>query len=280
MREGKIMDRQKLYGLIGLQPEVVCRLQAIGVQTDWNAVEPYLARMTERETAAMAYRELKDALVEDADNMKMLCCQLECAGRIYDRYRQKGIAESVYADTMKCFTRFLDECGKKNGRMFFDRGWWTYRQVSMSLFRIGTLEYEFDTYEAENVIAVHIPSDADLSKEAVDRSLGQAESFFRTYYPGYAYDNYTCDSWLMSPVLRRLLPGTSNIAAFQDRFRIIDTANDREYIEWLFQVPEHTAYEELPERTSLQRKVKALLLDGGSVGSAFGVMAGSRITQE
>ena len=36
---------------------------------------------------------------------------------------------------MKCFTRFAKECKKKNGAYFFDRGWWTYRQISMKLLK-------------------------------------------------------------------------------------------------------------------------------------------------
>lgn len=155
---------------------------------------------------------------------------------------------------------------------FFDRGWWTYRQISMSLFRIGALEYEFSEEEGEKAIALHIPSDADLSAEAVDRSMQEADTFFRTCYPDYAYDRYTCESWLLSPVLRQLLPEQSHIVSFQKRFTIKSVdREENEYIEWLFQVPVDTAYEQLPVRTSLQRKVRKLLLDGGTVGSAYGI---------
>lgn len=267
------MELQELYQMIRLQAEMAGRLRPVGEEIDMEEAEPYLVRMLDQETASEAYRELDALLTEDDGHMKMLYCQLECARRTWDRYRQKGIPEAVYTDTMKCFTRFLAECGKKNGCMFFDRGWWTYRQVSMSLFRIGTLEYEFERYEEEKVIAVHIPSDADLSKDAVDRSLEAAGSFFHTYYPEYGYDKYTCDSWLLSPVLRKALPGQSNIVSFQDRFTITQTDRKSEdYIEWLFRVPAGTAYSELPEDTSLQRRIKVLLLEGETVGSAYGIM--------
>ena len=275
-----MMERESLYQLIELPAEVVIRLQAVRQEVDLEQAAPYLDRLTERGTAAEAYKELGAFLAgeevrgqEWKTDMKMLYCQLECAGRIFERYRQKGIEKTIYADTMKCFTRFLKECEQKNGRMFFDRGWWTYRQVSMGLFRIGTLEYEFDRHEGEDVIAVHIPSDADLSPEAVEHSLRKATDFFRMYYPEYSYDRYTCESWLMSPVLKQLLPGGSNIVSFQERFTIVSEDREgREFIEWLFQVPADTAYEELPERTSLQHRAKELLLAGGSVGSAFGII--------
>lgn len=268
-----IMEMKELYDLIELPPDVVGCLQAAGDEVDPEQVAPYLERMTDRQTAAEAYKDLVSLLAEDTDQWKMLYCQLECARRLSERYRQRGIEGTVYADTMKCFTRFLKECGKKNGRMFFDRGWWTYRQVSMALFRIGTLEYEFDTQEGENTVAVHIPSDADLSPEAVDRSFGEAGAFFRDYFPEYKYDRYTCESWLMSPVLKQMLPDRSNIVSFQERFTVTSVdREDREFIEWLFQVPKETAYDRLPARTTLQRTVRALLLEGGTVGAAFGII--------
>lgn len=267
------MELQELYDLIGLRPEVIRRIRSAGEETDLVEAGPYLEAMMDRKTAAEAYRGLEALLQEDAGHMKMLYCQLECARRVFERYRQKGISETVYADTMRCFTRFLEECGKKNGHMFFDRGWWTYRQISMGLFRIGTLEYEFEEYEEEEVIAVHIPSDADLSEKAVDLSLKAAGDFFRTYYPEYRYDRYTCDSWLMSPVLKQVLPEQSNIVCFQERFVITqEDPESKEYIEWLFQVPADTAYLDLPAETSLQKRVRALLLEGGKVGSAYGIL--------
>lgn len=143
----------------------------------------------------------------------------------------------------------------------------------MRIFRIGALEYEFGDMEETGTVAVHIPSDADLSETSVDQSLAEARKFFGTFYPDYQYDKYICDSWLLSPVLRRLLPEGSRIMAFQDRFRIAEVKEDsREYIEWLFQAPLETADEDLPVRTSLQRKARELMLAGGNIGSAYGIL--------
>lgn len=269
----EIMERKELYHLIDLQPEIIDRMQSVGEKTNLRTVDVYLEQMMNRETAKSAYRELDVLLTEDTDHFEMLYCQLECARRIFDRYQAKGISKDIYIDTMKCFVRFLEECKRKNGRMFFDRGWWTYRQISMSLFRIGDLEYEFEEYRGEKVIAVHIPSNAEFSREAVECSLEAAGDFFRKYYPDYVYDKYTCESWLMSPVLPQLLSEKSNIMSFQKRFAITEVdQEEKEYIEWLFQVPADTAYAKLPEKTTLQRRVKALLLEGGNVGSAYGIM--------
>lgn len=270
------MELSELYYLIDLQTEMIQKLRLVNEKIDFKRMDLYLEQLTDMKTTIPSYEYLKTLLEEDEedkDNIKMLYCQLECARRVFDKYQEKHIAKTVYIDTMKCFTRFIEECKKKNGRMFFDRGWWTYRQVSMNIFRIGELEYQFEEYEGENVIAIHIPSDADLSKVAVDASMKQAEIFFHTYYDGYKYKKYTCNSWLMSPALKPLLSQNSNILSFQRRFDIVqENKEDREYVEWLFQVPVDTDDKDLPAETSLQKKVREQLRNGGTVGSAYGIM--------
>lgn len=270
---GKDMDLYELYDLIDLQTEMIQKLKLVGEKIDLKQIDFYLKQLMDRETAVESYRHLKILLEEDKDNMKMLYCQLECARQVFDQYQKKHIKDTIYRDTMKCFSRFIEECKKKNGRMFFDRDWWTYRQISMSLFRIGELEYEFQKYEDENVIAIHIPSDANLSKGAVNASMKQAEIFFQTYYHDYKYEKYSCDSWLLSPRLKPLLSKKSNILSFQNRFHIVRENNeDKGYIEWLFQVPIDTNYKNLPAKTDLQKKVKEILLNGGNIGSAYGII--------
>lgn len=267
------MELNELYFFIGLQEEIIQKLRLARKQIDLEQIDSCLEPMMDMKTAAQAYRNLKSLLAEDTGNIKMLYCQLECARRVFERYQEKHIPETIYIETMKCFTRFIEECQRKNGWMFFDRGWWTYRQISMNLFRIGALEYQFEEHEEESVIGIHIPSDADLSKKAVDRSLIQAEKFFQTYYREYEYKIYTCDSWLLSPALKPLLSEESNILSFQSRFHIIqENKEDKEYIEWLFQVPVETEYTNLPSKTNLQKNVRNLLLDGGTVGAAYGIM--------
>lgn len=267
------MEKQKLYDLIGLQPEIAEKLKEISEQFDLEKAEPCLEKMMCRETAEEAYEELEKRIGTDPDHLIMLFCQLECAGRQAENYEKMGISKAIFADTMKCFTRFLGECEKKNGRIFFDRGWWTYRQISMSLFRIGTLEYEFLKYQGKSVISVHIPSDADMTREKVDKSLEQAELFFRTYYPDYKYDKYFCESWLLASALKSCLSPQSRILSFQNRFQIMEeNKEDKDFIEWIFQMPIDTKTADLPERTGLQRQVKQLMLEGGSVGAAVGLM--------
>lgn len=86
----------------------------------------------------------------------MLYCQLESARRVYEKYQVMGIGEKIFFDTMKCFPRFMDEYQAQNGSRYFDRSWWTYRQTSMRLFRIGALEYEMAESEREAASASEV----------------------------------------------------------------------------------------------------------------------------
>ena len=96
--------------------------------------------------------------------------------------------------------------------------------------------------------------------------------FFERYYPNYRQAPYTCESWLLSPALKDLLPPNSRILNFQALFEVDKVHWESDAVlEWVFQ-KRGNSLEELPEDTSLQRKMKAYLLDGGKVGEAFGYL--------
>lgn len=232
-----------------------------------------LNSLMESKTAEKAYHHLVNCLGKDSDNMKMLMCQLVCACRDYDRYKELGILDEIYFDTMRCFTRFLGERRMRTGEILFDRGWWTYRQVSMVLFRIGELEYELTNFEGKDAVSIHIPSDAAFVPENVEASLRLAADFIQRVYPEYAQAEYFCESWLLSPRLAELVKETSNIRKFQKLFIIKkDIPEDTEYMEWMFGKEPGTSLEELPENTSLQVKTKELMKKGRNIGAGVGIL--------
>lgn len=259
------MEFEKLLRELELSPELISGLaQRIN---SLSCLNDRILSLTDG--GSQAYSELERLLGRE-DHMGMLACQLMAALTTRTRYREKGIGEEVFLATFRCFPRFLEETRRRTGHFRFDRGWWTWRQLGMLLFRIG--ELEFERLPETGDISIHIPSDADLSPEAVDRSVHKAREFFSRFYPESS-GVFWCHSWLMSPVLRSLLAEDSNIRRFQERFLTGQGEFDGEDIyEWLFRVPEGTAAEALPEDTSLQRRVKALLLAGGKVGRAKGIL--------
>ena len=208
----------------------------------------------------------------------------ELIHQLYDAVnsRENGawcdIPEKIWTDTMKCYPRFIKEHRRSYGTDGFDRYFWTTRQRDAKLFRIGALEYEMAVKEdGQKVIDLHIPSDVVLDPEALDLSVSDARTFFRTYFPEWADVPMECGSWLLSPRLKELLPETSRILMFQRAFDIYETnLEDASALEWVFYVAggQRLTFrpEDLPENTSLQKKLKALYLEGVNPGEARGVL--------
>lgn len=72
------------------------------------------------------------------------------------------------------------------------------------------------------------------------------------------------------PELKEMLGKESNIIAFQNLFEIDTVDYDATwYMKWIFPGIENID-ESLPERTTLQRKMKKYLLDGKKFGVAKG----------
>lgn len=87
----------------------------------------------------------------------------------------------------------------------------------MKIFRIGELEYEFKEYEGENVIGIHVPSDSNLSKEAVDNSLKQANIFF-TLTMAVIHIKIYLQFMVIIPGIRTAVVGTIKYTIFSETF--------------------------------------------------------------
>lgn len=259
------MDIISLARKLDIPEEAVLKLQPV------PEAAPYLKGLcsTEYERAAS---ELHGAIGEDEGGYKILSAMLEAALLSHAEYERRGIPEEVYFATMGCFPRFIREHMESFGVFGFDRWWWTGHQTSLTLFRLGALEYELCVVGEKKFVSIHIPSDADLSDEAVDASLAQARAFLKNFFPDYIEGEFECESWLLSPSLEKLLPADSRINRFRTRFEVLEfNENADDYLVWVFKKGS-LSIEELPEHTTLQRNIKAHVKKGGKVGAARGVL--------
>lgn len=267
------MNIWELCEKIGLQIEIISKLKEIADDKLINEQCFLIERLTCPETAECSYEQLSKNIGDDKDNMKLMYCYLKAALLAYRKYQESGIPDEIYFETMKGFTRFAGEYHELTGEFSFTKGAWIWRHISMCLFRIGQLEYEFTSYRGEKVVSIHIPSDANFSREAVQESISQAKVFIQKYFPDRARDRFLCYSWIMSPKLKSLLDSNSNIINFQDRFELVETEDmDTVEIPRIFKMPYDTPYDKLKEETSLQRKVKELLLSGNGIGRGYGFL--------
>ncbi len=289
------MTIEALCKAINLQPDITNEVVSFYSNSDFKLILNQLKELADRDSVdSAAILQFYGVFSPDERQIKMLTYMLHRALEAYDKYKQLGISENIYMATMKCFTRFIDESYVKNGAYIFDRGWWTVRQISVKLFRIGELEYELINWNNEPAISMHIPSDSDLSSAKCAESLKLARDFMAKYFPDFSNSKYICDSWLLSPALNELLPNTSNIIGFQKMFKIIETKPDlMGFVEWVFKKdtseivrtePDEMGitkmvyqkkdinFDEMPEDTSLQKKMKVYLKAGGNIGEALGIL--------
>lgn len=238
-----------------------------------------LRELASPETAEKAWEAVK-AIVphwRQDDGMAHLAAALGGVCHTRQVYREHGVPDEVYLATMGCFARFLRETREITGKWAFDRGFWTWRQTGGRLFRLGTLEFEYLPAGEGSTVSVHVPSDAVLSREELDRSYDWAGRFFagggRAFCGQGLPTEFRCDSWLLAPALEKLLPEESGIRRFAgDYTRCAVKEDDREFYRWLFRCEPPRPVEDLPEDTSLQRRAKAYLAAGGKIGAACGVL--------
>ncbi len=280
---------------ISLQSDVTNEVLSFYNNSDFELLRDKLNDLEDCDSVdSDAILRLYGVFSPDEKQIKMLTYMLHRALEAYDKYIQLGISEDIYIATMKCFTRFINESYVKNGAYIFDRGWWTVRQISVKLFRIGELEYELINWNDEPAISMHIPSDSDLSSEKCTDSIKLARNFLTEYFPEYSDSKYICDSWILSPALKELLPNTSKIICFQNMFEIIENKSDSMgFVEWVFKQdtskivrtePDEMGrtemvyqkrdidFDKMPENTCLQKNIKAYIKAGGNIGEALGIL--------
>ncbi len=207
----------------------------------------------------------------------------------YKEYQKRGIADSVFLDTLLSFvivSRLPFHSGQPFGVMQAVYRSWLRRNLDCIIYRLGNLEFELvsaprdmeiedvSLKKGETCISVHIPRGVSFKEELCEAAFAQAREFFKKHYN---MENviFMCGSWLLYPWLCEVLPETSSIAKFQKMFKILGVNEDDSGISWIFGngigCCECTSTEDLSEDTSLRRAAKRRLLDGKKLGSGLGI---------
>lgn len=260
------MNLKELCGKIGMDKEV--QKQVSGIKPD--IPEELLKELTEEEKAEKAYHKLLPLCKKEIRGLDMLAYMLYAALNTREKYRKMGIEETVFLKTMSCFSRFVNEYQSSYGVYGFDRGWWTWRQLSMTLFRVGELEYEFK--KGEKKIFLHVPSDADIRISLCRTSVEDFHKFTGIFFSEMENWPVVMESWLLSPSLKYLLDKNSKIIQFGDCFQVEAwDKDDTEFLQWVYGRKD-VAYQNLPESTTLQKNMKRYLQEGKKVGTATGYL--------
>ena len=79
---------------------------------------------------------------------------------------------------------------------------WFQRQVTLQEFRIGSLEYELVEDNHHREIEIHIPSDANMKRDALWQSVKDFLDFVKVYFPEWDSVRMTTETWMIMPELR------------------------------------------------------------------------------
>ncbi len=264
------MTNQELYRIIDLPDEVIYALEKYGKARTVTISSELASKLIRRSSWDDAIKELNALIGEDENGIGILWELLELVCKYtYPEYKRREIPDKIFADTMHWCTRYVNEHKQKRGYYAFTMAWWFPRLLSLNEFRIGTFSYEFiDGGKRE--ISLHIPSDGSLAREDIFASIKDFLAFLKSYYPDWCDVPIVCNTWMLSPALEELLDGTSRILAFKNMFEIDKTDPDATwFMEYIF--PGYSEVgDSLPEKTSLQRRLKKHLLEGKRLGSAKG----------
>jgi hypothetical protein len=125
------------------------------------------------------------------------------------------------------------------------------------------------------VVRVHITLGERMPADACRLSLAMAVDFLAKHFPEHRYRSFSCDSWLMDPQLKDLLPPGGNIARFQELFSLFPLQfSDGDVFRFAFDLYERPSdLRLLPERSSMHTALKAHLVNGGHILCAGGYIS-------
>ncbi|MBO5037039.1 MAG: DUF5596 domain-containing protein [Clostridia bacterium] len=212
----------------------------------------------------------------------VLSAILMLAEEAKEKYREKGISDKIYNDTMADISVWTENYYRKTGYCGIEEIGWIMNHLNLELFALGRLQFrpaEFyynDSWTdladspltiGDKIMEIHISQGCPLAEDECNSSFFEAPEFFKKYFD-YDFDYYTCHSWLLSPILKSILPESSNIIKFQNRFTLIASdQNDGQAEERIFdkQFGSNT-------NSSLAKKTLELNRKGIKIGAGIGII--------
>ena len=266
-----------------LEPILRKWYKEINFPTEYDeAFETYLATVKVDESAT-------PETYEEADGPQNFLTYLYFCEQLQQRYREKGISETILYDTFQEFYRWTIYRSKLAGKLNFDACFWVVLTMKLRLFRLGRLNFCIGTEpygvpshgleKGDPIIEVHIPREPNLLREDCLASLSQACEFFATYFPDHKWKAFTCHSWLLDSELKGLLSETSNILQFQELFDVVLEHESAETLHYVFGhgvTKDNIAEQEC--KTSLAQKVRDRVLNGTTFHESYGIIKPDYLT--
>ncbi len=200
-------------------------------------------------------------------------------------YRKEGLSDGLYR-SLACDLRYkLLECREVYGLWGTFVPAWFSNHLALDLFSLGRFQYQPERLHRDLLfpdgrfvpagsfmMRIHIPSDGQpLSDELRLDSYRRAVRFFAGDI-GSGPALFTCESWLLNPAHREMLPDTMNIRRFMDDFTLLTGFEEESFHDaWrVFGSASLLPLSEWPEDTTLRRAYVKRLREGGRSGRGEG----------
>ena len=203
--------------------------------------------------------------------------------RLRERYRERGVADEIFWNSMLDLRYKLEECKAVKGVIGSFVASWFAGFFDMTRFALGRLQFEIVPFHAEYdknghrltddslVINVHIPrTGTPLYEEECEAAYAKAKAFFADEFDGEV--PIVCYSWLLYPENETLFAPNSRIVSFARRYDVFrhGISKDRADLWRLFDTEEQHP-DRLPVDTSARKAVVEHLRCGGKLGWGYGV---------
>ena len=202
-------------------------------------------------------------------------------------YKAKGIGDDIWKNTMLDLKYKLLECHDVKHVWGTFVGRWFDGFFNLTRFAFGRLQFEVLPLEHEYsrngktltasspVIYVHIPRTfTPIDEKSCDEAYAMAKEFFKDKFDSEQVP-FACHSWLLYPANFDIVSEKSNIYRFISEFDIFYSKDDKDDSRpemWrLFDMDYTGDVNDYPENTSLRKRYKEYMLQGGKTGEGLGV---------
>lgn len=207
-------------------------------------------------------------LPEGREDLALLAL-LASVEEVRAEHARRRIPDSVSWDSLADLGQQVAVNRRTHRRFGLDTYGWMRTAWSGGLMWLGRLQYVPKWSASGWVLDTHIPASGSLTPAVVDESFAAAGPFFARHFPDCPATAFACTSWLLDPTIAELLPATSNLVQFQQRWTLAGSGyrSDESVLYFAFNVrsdPEDPVDPRtLTASTSLQRAVVDHLVNGG-----------------
>ena len=202
-----------------------------------------------------------------------------------EKYLEKGIDEAFFLDAARDLKSKTQECLERHGVYGTANFVWHIPFYHLLRFALGRLQYEdriypgpdhacagFTIREGDKILGMHIPSGSPLDRARRMDSYKKAFAFYHCTPERPLIVH--CNSWLLNPDHRQMLPAGSNIVDFMDDFDPVgELERDNFPDAWrVFGKAAEQPFEAWPTDNTLRKAYHALLASGKKAKNGMGLL--------